>query len=750
MADGVFPTSSVAEVLPTPLVGAWPSDEPSKKEEPTPTADDNLINALNNLQFDAARSAILEVIKEKVGTKRSWDSPQYTTSRQVHKQINQKDRDDVLTFFALDALQHRYFLRDADNEICEAPQDFFARVATGVACGGHTAVEVETNQSLYLEVCAHAQELYDSLSQLHFLFATPILTNAGTNRGAMISCFLSEADDSIEGICDTNNENAVLAKGGGGLGTYWGNLRGQKAKLSRGGVSSGQVPFLKISESFVIAVQQTGTNRRGAGAAYSPVNHPDIESFIDIRKPEGIEERRCAKLNHGVTLSDDFMEAVEKRGPWNLICPHTGQVTKTIDAYTLFKKIIMNRVTTGEPYMLFVDTVNKVQPLTNILRNEEVKTSNLCIEVTLITKAAKLLRKWSGYFAGFKVTVDKVVQRGRTAVCCLGSLNYGRYDEWKHYEERLAYNVMKGLDNVLSAFIREQKSNPKYENAVYSASQARDVGLGVMGWFDYLQQRGIPFETVEARSHNKIVFKKFGEITNAASARLAVERGLPPDTLSVLPAWKRAALWLASLVGLSASVMPRLVDAALMFRNVNRQAIAPTASIGTIAGSSPSIESWSRNVFKLVTLSGTAIMRNPQLVALIQRKYPKYDTLEVWKDISQAAGSVQHLEWMSEDDKKVFKTAYELNQREIVLQAGHRQPYISQSQSLNVFFLPGDNKKISAKYLYDVHMSAWKLGVKSLYYLRAESNLKVANMVAKRKQQEVAAQMAIEECAVCQ
>lgn len=658
--------------------------------------DSQLVDSLNKLDFSGAQKALIALIKATVGIKNSWSSPQYATSRAVQQSITlEHDRNYLLTFFALDTLRDRYFLRDSEGVICETPQDFFARVATGVACAEKTEAEVlKLDHQEFDEIAAYAQKLYDAISQLHALFATPILTNAGTNRGHLISCFLNESDDSIRDIFSTYEENAVLAQGGGGIGTYWGKLRGQGAKLSRGGKSSGPLPFLKVFDSATLAVHQAGA-RRGAAAAYIDVSHPDIEDFVDMRRPEGAEERRCQNVHHGICITDAFMRAVADRKPWDLIDPHHKNVVRTIDAYGLWKRIIMTRVMTGEPYLLFVDTVNKLQPAAYKDKNLSVKTSNLCIEITLPTKPGA---------------------DGRTAICCLGSVNFATYEQWKGYGPELHYLMVRGLDNVLDHFIRH--AGPGYEKAVRAAKNGRDIGLGVMGWFDYLQQRGIPFESVEARVHNKMRFKEFGLWSDNASIKLAKERGAAPD--------------------------------GGIYRNVNRQAIAPTATIGIIAGASPSIEPPAGNVYRQETLSGKYIVRNSSLEKLLASKYPAYNNEQTWQSITESSGSVQHLDWMEDDDRKTFKTAYELNQRELVQQAADRQSNISQSQSLNLFFAPGSSGTLSASYLHDVHFMAWELGVKSLYYCRSESVIKAANTSSQAKIQQIMDRISTEECTVCQ
>ena len=717
-----------------------------------------IISALNSFDYEAARRVKLREWKEEVGRRTSWKSPQYAGLISLQESITlREDRDDLLDFFALETTYDRYVLRDANDVRCETPQQFFARVACGVAMGPHTPEEMNNDVNLFEDARVFAQELYDILSQKHALFATPILTNAGTSRGQMISCFVSAAGDSIENIFGTLlSENATLAKGGGGVGNYMGHIREGGAGISQGGVASGPVPFTKNVDSGVLSVNQSGTARRGSAAAYCPVWHPDIEQFADIRKPKGDVNLQCLNLHHGVCVDDKFMQAVENRQSYALRSPKTGKVVKNIDAYKLAKKLWTNRVETGEPYILHLDTVNRNQPEVNQRLGFRVETSNLCIEIMEITSFLSRVvpQKFLDYLVG------RPTPSGRTAVCDLGSLNYATFDQWKGHGARNAYLMLKGLDNVLSHFIRH--SGRGYERAVHASTRGRDVGLGVMGWFDYLQAQGIPFETIHARSLNRIRFREFGEWTALANKTLAAERGPAPDAILASSFTARMVMPVLMALGLANTKIFRKALAKLMpttgIRNVNNTAIAPTASIGIIAGSSPSIEPPAANSFKQKTLSGRYIVRNKHLQKVLSSAYPEYDNDATWASIHRVGGSVQHLDWMAKDHRDVFKTAFELNQREVVQQAADRQPYITQSQSLNVFFAPGANKKISAKYLYDVHMLAWKAGVKSLYYCRSEATSDAADVSANAEQnqrdmllvQQQREVIAYEECAVCQ
>jgi ribonucleoside-diphosphate reductase alpha chain len=720
------------------------------------TLDTLLIDALNQRDIEKARAIRLQQIRNAVGGKNSWDSLEYITSRAVQSAIvTDPSRDHRLTYFALDTLADRYMLKDKSGVLCETPATFFTRVATGVAMGALEVADVKLGSSKYRKVLAHAQELYDIMSLQHGMFATPVLTNAGTSRGEQISCFLNAAQDSIDGVYwELLPENATLAQGGGGIGSYVGGLREKDARVKGGGKASGPIPFIKSFDTQTIAVNQAGANRRGSGAVYAPVNHPNIDAFLPIRRPKGAVEEQCLNIHQGVVVDDAFMTAVENRSTYDLVSPHTNKVVKTVDAYALFRDIIVTRVETGEPYILFSDTANRMQPETNKKLGYKILTSNLCIEIMLIVFAmAGVFRQrlWD-YLLG------KPTPSGRTAVCCLGSVNYATYSEWGHNEERLIMAMTRGLDNVLENFIKSAGKQRGYERAVHSAQRGRDIGLGVMGWFDYLQSREIPFESIEARSHNRMLFKSFGIAAEKASMKLAEERGPAPDALLASPLLARLLVPVLFLFGLTKTAwglgLAKKLMGSLFTRNVNKTAIAPTASIGIIAGASPSIEPPNANSFLQKTLSGRFLVANRNLKACLQKHYPEKDTAETWTSIHKSEGSVQHLDWMSDDHKKVYRTASELNQREIVQQAADRQPHITQGQSLNLFFDPNPITKMhSARYLYDVHMLAWKAGVKSLYYVRTRSGAKVTDVSAVAGASLDASnytRIANEECSVCQ
>lgn len=630
----------------------------------------SIVDALSNNNLELARDLLLKKVQLQVGQKASWDSPQYRGDKGVQRSIKlDYSRDKYITFFGLETLRDRYFLKDGKGIICEDIQMFFARVSAGIARGDKEL----------------AQSLYDLMSKNWFMPATPVLTNSATSRGAQISCFLNTVGDSISDIFKTYEENAFLAKGGGGIGTNWSEVRGHNSKLSSGGKSTGTVPFLKVMDSATLAVSQ-GNTRRGAAAVYMDISHPDIEEFIDIRKPTGGDDnRRCLNLHHGVTITDEFMRCVKAKIKFDLLCPHSGEVVKSVDATEMWRKILKNRVETGEPYILFIDTVNKTIPQHHKDKGLFVKQSNLCSEITLPTN------------------------RERTAVCCLGSLNLERWDEWKDEAESVLYAAVKALDNVLENFIYGVDSRD-YKRAIHSATQERSIGLGVMGWHGLLLKHRMPFESVQARSLNKIVFSTIHKYAKQASVNLADERGVCPDGGNQ--------------------------------RNSNVIAIAPTANISVICGgATPCVEPIAGNAYLQKTLSGSFLVKNLQLEQLLEEK--GQNKSEIWRKIIEDKGSVRNLDFLTDEEKKIFKTGYELDMKELIIQAADRQKYICQSQSLNLFL----KSPISGKQLNDIHILAHELGVKSLYYLRSESVIEADSVdnTAVRRQVNVG-----EECSVCQ
>ncbi|MAI02538.1 MAG: ribonucleotide-diphosphate reductase subunit alpha [Rickettsiales bacterium] len=582
---------------------------------------------LHNTKVDRKSSDILNVVQIKPGIKVKTD----------------ESKDTLLTEFGKETLKDRYLLPD------ENYQGMFARVA-----------------SYFSEDANHAQRLYDYMSKHWFMPSTPILSNGGTNRGLPISCFLNEANDSLHGILELWNENVWLASKGGGIGSYWGNLRGIGEKVGQAGKTSGVVPFIRVMDSLTLAISQ-GSLRRGSAACYLPIWHPEVEEFIDLRRPTGGDpNRKALNLHHGIVITDDFMRAVEDDKDWFLKSPKDGAIQKTIKARSLWIKLLTTRIETGEPYLLFIDKVNEAIPNHQKLSGLQVKMSNLCSEITLPTG------------------IDKDGNR-RTAVCCLSSLNLEKYDEW-HENKTFIEDVMRFLDNVIEDFII--RAPDTMESARYSAARERSVGLGVMGFHSFLQRKSIPFESVMAKVWNKRIFESIKEQADNASKKLANEKGACPD---------------AKEYGVNE-------------RFSNKIAIAPTASISIICGgSSPGIEPIAANSFTQKTLSGSFNVRNPNLKNLLIKKGK--DTEEVWSSITINKGSVQHLEFLNETEKAVYKTAFEIDQRRVIELAGDRTPYVCQSQSLNIFLKPDVHKRD----LHMIHFSAWKRGVKSLYYLRSLS-----------------------------
>ena len=593
-----------------------------------------------------------------------------------------RSRDANLTDFGKATLKDRYLGHN------ESYQDLFARVA-----------------STYADDNLHAQRIYNHISNLWFMPATPVLSNGGTKRGLPISCFLNEASDSLGGILDLWSENVWLAAKGGGIGSYWGNLRSIGEKIGKVGKTSGIIPFIKVMDSLTMAISQ-GSLRRGSAACYLPIDHPEIEEFIEMRRPTGGDpNRKALNLHHGVLVSDAFMRAVELDEQWALKSPKDGAVQATVSARNLWIRLLTARIETGEPYIIYIDTVNRMIPQHHKLAGLTVKTSNLCSEITLPTG------------------IDKD-GRDRTAVCCLSSLNVEKYDEWKD-DENFIGDVMRFLDNVLTDFI--ENAPEQFSDATYSAIKERSVGLGVMGLHSFFQKKMIPLESVMSKAWNKKIFEHIHKHVDKASKDLAEERGPCPD---------------AAEYGINE-------------RFSNKTAIAPTASISIICGgTSPGVEPIAANSYTHKTLSGSFNVRNRHLKQLLE-KYGKNND-EVWSSITTNQGSVSHLDFLTQNEKDVFKTAFELDQKWIIELSADRTPHISQAQSINIF-LPADVHK---KELHQIHFQAWKKGLKSLYYCRSKSIQRAenvndanstditANVYKSKKQQDN--QPEYEECLSCQ
>ncbi|MDE2029844.1 MAG: ribonucleoside-diphosphate reductase subunit alpha [Alphaproteobacteria bacterium] len=552
-------------------------------------------------------------------------------------------RDAYLTRFGHATLEDRYLLPG------ERPQDMFARVA-----------------STYADDPDHAQRLYEYISSLWFMPATPVLSNGGANRGLPISCFLNECSDSLDGIVNLWNENVWLAALGGGIGSYWGNLRSIGEPVGRNGKTSGIVPFIRVQDSLTLAISQ-GSLRRGSAACYLPVWHPEIEEFVEMRRPTGGDaNRKALNLHHGVVVTDAFMRAVENDEEWALLSPKDKAVINRVSARSLWIRLLTARIETGEPYLLFIDTVNRAIPEHHKLAGLEVKMSNLCSEITLPTG------------------LDKDGKQ-RTAVCCLSSLNLEKFLEWENHPTFIE-DCLRFLDNILDDFI--ERAPDSMARAKYSAARERSVGLGVMGLHSFLQSQNVPIESVMAKVWNKRMFRHIKAQADEASVKLAEERGACPDA----------------------------AEYGVMERFSNKLSIAPTASISIICGgASPGIEPNAANSYLHKTLSGSFAVRNKCLGDVLE-KYGHNDD-ETWSSITQHEGSVQHLDFLSEHEKLVYKTAFELDQRWLIDLAADRAPFICQAQSLNIF-LPANVHK---KDLHAIHFMAWKKGVKSLYYCRSKS-----------------------------
>lgn len=608
-------------------------------------------------------------------------SPQTTEARPALRVVREvqvdRSRDALLTEFGKTTMDDRYLLEG------ESYQDMFARVATA-----------------YGDDADHAQRIYDYISKLWFMPATPILSNGGAKRGLPISCFLNAVDDSLDGIVGTWNENVWLASNGGGIGTYWGGVRSIGEKVKGSGKTSGIIPFIRVMDSLTLAISQ-GSLRRGSAACYLDIHHPEIEEFLEIRKPSGDFNRKSLNLHHGLNITDAFMEAVRDDEEFGLRSPKTGEVLRTVNARKLWQKILEVRLATGEPYLIFSDTVNRAMAKHQRDLGLKVSTSNLCAEIMLHTGEDHLGNE-------------------RTAVCCLSSVNAEKYFEWKD-EPRFIEDIMRFLDNVLESFIQEAPD--EMSKAVYSAQRERSVGLGLMGFHSFLQEMGVPFESAMAKSWNIRLFKHIRMGADAASVKLAEERGPCPDA----------------------------EERGIKQRFSHKMAIAPTASISIICGgASPCVEPIPANVYTHKTLSGSFTVKNRALQQLLADK--GMDDEDTWASILEHEGSVQHLDCLSQDEKDTFKTAFEIDQRWVIDLAADRAPFICQSQSINVF-IPGDVDKWD---LHMLHWTAWEKGVKSLYYCRSKSVQRTQFAGAGEKADAAEASLAAaartdyDECLACQ
>ena len=603
-----------------------------------------------------------------------------TTQEYLGIQIN-LDKEKELSQFSIDTLKDRYFWENETHA-----QQAFARAAVfGATYKEHTDY-------------AFAQRLYNYASACWFMFSTPILSNGGTSRGLPISCFLNFVPDSRSGLSDHYDENIWLASAGGGVGGYWGAVRSNGTNTSNGSKSTGSIPFMHVVDSQMLAFNQ-GVTRRGSYAAYMDITHPEIEEFIAMRKSTGGDlNRKCLNLHNAVNITNAFLDAVRDDQDWRLIDPKTKDAVKNVSARDLWWQIIHTRAETGEPYIVNLDNCNDALPKEQKDLGLSIRQSNLCSEITLPT------------------------DEERTAVCCLSSVNLEKFDEWSK-DDLFISDLVTMLDNVLEHFIESaantddfgayrasfdrfknyiKEGKDGYKKAAYSAYRERSIGLGAMGFHSYLQSKNIPFEGMLASSFNNRAFSHIKSKALSASKELAEGRGEAPD----------------------------MVGSGL--RNANLLAVAPNASSSIICnGTSPSIEPTRANVYTHKTLTGSYRVQNRYLERLLESK--KKNTDKIWKDIAAHEGSVQHLDFLTEEEKETFKTAPEINQIWIVEHAHHRQNYICQSQSVNLFFAPPkatepvEIHNQFLQYVNDVHWAGAR-NLKSLYYLRSDAARNAENV----------------------
>ncbi len=583
--------------------------------------------------------------------------------------------------FSINTLKDRYFWENETHA-----QQAFARASVFGA-----TFKKSTDYDL-------AQRLYNYASSCWFMFSTPILSNGGTRRGLPISCFLNYVPDSRFGLSDHYDENIWLASAGGGVGGYWGDVRSNGTSTSNGSKSTGSIPFMHVVDSQMLAFNQ-GVTRRGSYAAYTNIDHPEVEEFIAMRKTTGGDlNRKCLNIHNAVNITNEFLDAVRADKDWRLIDPKSKEAVKSVGARDLWWQIIHTRAETGEPYIINIDNCNEHLPKEQKELGLEIKQSNLCSEITLPTNEE------------------------RTAVCCLSSVNLETFDEWVD-NDLFIKDLVTMLDNVLEHFIESavdvgdlgtyragadrfknyiKEGKNAYKKAAYSAYRERSIGLGAMGFHSYLQSKDMPFEGLYASSFNHRAFNHIKSKAVEASKTLGGERGEAPDM------------------------------AGSGLRNAHLMAVAPNASSSIICnGTSPSIEPSRANVYTHKTLTGSYKVQNKYLEKLLKSK--NKNTLEVWKDISAYDGSVQHLDFLTDKEKEVFKTAPEINQIWIVEHAHQRQQYICQSQSVNLFFAPPKATEPQEihdeflQYVNDVHWHGAK-NLKSLYYLRSDAARSAENV----------------------
>jgi ribonucleoside-diphosphate reductase alpha chain len=545
----------------------------------------------------------------------------------------------------------------------------------------------------------HGLRMMNYIQSLWFHPSTPISSNAGTDRGLPISCFTKSVADNKPSIFQNYNEAFNLGAYGGGIGTDWSAVRSVNEPVGpHGGKSSGLIPFLGVSDRSTLAISQGGL-RRASEATYLDISHPEIEEFIDIRKETGDSSRRTPNLHHGVVISDDFMHCVLNDYNWNLLSPKTGAVVRTVPARKLWSQILEARITTGEPYLLFIDTVNDLAPEEYKNENIKVTTSNLCTEITLRT------------------------DDNHSGVCCLGSINLEYWDEYQHCFDQFIADCSDYLDNVLQDFINRTEHLSGFERARAGAIDERSIGLGVMGFHSLLQSKLIPWESSIAKGLNMKIFSMIKESADRHNE------------------------------GLNACPMSyRMPDITTLKRNIHVTAIAPTMSISSLCGvTSSGIEPWVTNAFTKKVKQGSFAIKNKYLEKVINDAVPYTEwggvshatwISDQWDSIKKNSGSVQHLDWMSQDIKDVFKTAFELDQRWLLEFAGDRSPLVDQGQSLNIFIPAGS----SVQFISDLHILAWRKKIKSLYYVRSTAGVSASTASGERKQ----IQIEPEECLACQ
>lgn len=591
------------------------------------------------------------------------------------------ERDELLPEFTKATIKERYMV---SGEV--SPQDTFARASMAFADDEE-----------------HAQRLYDYCSKLWFMYSTPILSNGGTTRGLPISCNVNYIHDSRQGLIDNWAEDVWLTSNGAGIGTYIGGLRSSGTKTSHNSSSTGSIPFLKVIDSVILSIMQ-GETRRGSVALYQDISHPEIEEFLHIRKPTGGDmNRRCLNIHHAVNITDKFMEIIERcmydkdaDDSWELIDPHTQKVVDVVSAKELWETILTTRVATGEPFLHFIDTSNRALPKALKDKGLRIYSSQLCSEIFLPT------------------TPD------RTAVCCLSSVNLEYFDQWK--DTQMVRDIIRMLDNVITKYV--EVAPKTLWRAISSAYNERSLGLGAMGFHAYLQSKNIPFESPVAKSINKLMFSKIREQAEIESAVLGIERGSAPDLIG----GEAENNWLEQWVN-GKGLPKELKNKPIRKRNSHLMAVAPNASSSILCGNtSPSIEPFAANAVAQVTLSGTNILKNKYLDNLLKEK--EVDDIKrqkIWQSIVDHEGSVQHLKILTDDEKAIFKTAQEIDQRWIIEHAGDRQSYIDQGQSVNLF-MPSN---VNVGFLHHVHFMAWKKGLKSLYYMRTDAERQVEKINTK-------------------